>query len=214
MFSNLQRNRTLVENQRRMDKSSKTVSDEAMQAEWEQIQAAQANPAEFRPLYQKYYEPIFRFVFRRTTDESLTADLCSQVFLKALQKLNRYQFKGVPFSAWLYRIASNEVSQHFRDSAKNRVVSIEEENLSKLGEELKEPKDQLHQQVMIKALDSLKEEEIQLIELRFFELRPFKEIAEILELTESNAKIKTYRTLEKMKKYILNNSGPGEAPSL
>ena len=50
--------------------------------------------------------------------------------------------------------------------------------------------------------------------MRFFEKRPYKEIADILGLTESNAKIKTYRTLEKMKKIILRNSGPGEAPSL
>lgn len=214
MFSNLQRSRTLVENQARMDKSKKTVSGEAMQAEWELIQEAQANPASFRPLYEKYYQPIFRFVFRRTADEALTADLCSQVFLKAMQRLDRYQFKGVPFSAWLYRIASNEVSQFFRDSAKNRVVSIEEKSLHLLVEELEEPNDQWHQHAMIKAFDELKEEEVQLVEMRFFEQRPFKEIAEILGLTESNAKVKTYRTLEKMKKFILKNSGPGEAPSL
>jgi len=63
-------------------------------------------------------------------------------------------------------------------------------------------------------MEELKEVEMQLVEMRFFEQRPFKEIAEILGLTESNAKIKTYRTLEKMKKYIVTISGPGEAPSL
>lgn len=214
MFSNLQRNRTLVENQKRMDKSRKTVSNEAMQEEWEQIQAAQTNPASFRVLYEKYYNPIFRFVFRRTADESISADLCSQVFIKALQRLTSYQFKGVPFSAWLYRIASNEVAQHFRNTAKHRIISIDQTNLHQLEAELEEPNDELHQNAMIKALDELKEQEVQLIEMRFFENRPFKEIAEILGLTESNAKIKTYRTLEKMKKFILKNSGPGEAPSL
>ncbi len=214
MLSNLQRNRTLVKNQTRMDKSKKTVSEEAMQAEWAQIQAAQANPAKFRPLYEKYYNPIFRFVFRRTASESLCADICSQVFLKAMQRLGSYQYKGVPFSAWLYRIASNEVAQYFRDNAKNRVVSIEGQNLQNLGEELEERPSEFRQQAMLKAMEELKEIEVQLIEMRFFEQRPFKEIADILGLTESNTKIKTYRTLEKMKKHILKISGPGEAPSL
>ncbi|MEO1412618.1 MAG: sigma-70 family RNA polymerase sigma factor, partial [Bacteroidota bacterium] len=68
-----------------MDKSNKAVSEEAIQSEWEQIKAAQSDPTHFRPIYNKYYPPIFRFVFRRTVDEALTADLCSQVFLKALQ---------------------------------------------------------------------------------------------------------------------------------
>ncbi len=214
MFSNLQRSRTLVENRVRMEKSNKAVSEEAMQSEWEQIKAAQANPAHFRPIYNKYYNPIFRFVFRRTADEALTADLCSQVFLKALQKLSKYEYKGVPFSAWLYRIASNEVAQYFRETSKNRVVSLETEHLDHLQDEMEEPQGQQRREAMIKAFDDLRDSEVELIEMRYFEQRPFKEIADILGLTESNAKIKTYRTLEKMKKIILRNSGPGEAPSL
>ncbi|MEL6638637.1 MAG: sigma-70 family RNA polymerase sigma factor [Bacteroidota bacterium] len=197
-----------------MDKSNKAVSEEAIQSEWEQIKAAQSDPTHFRPIYNKYYPPIFRFVFRRTVDEALTADLCSQVFLKALQKIAKYEFKGVPFSAWLYRIASNEVAQYFRESAKNRMVSLETEHLDHLREEMEQEQGPQRREAMIKALDELRDVEVELIEMRFFEKRPFKEIADILGLTESNAKIKTYRTLEKMKKIILRNSGPGEAPSL
>ena len=73
---------------------SKQVSDTAMHAEWQEIQAAQQDPARFKPLYDRYFERIFRFIYRRTADESLTADLCSRVFLKALQQLRRYRFKG------------------------------------------------------------------------------------------------------------------------
>ncbi|MEO1412890.1 MAG: sigma-70 family RNA polymerase sigma factor, partial [Bacteroidota bacterium] len=130
------------------------------------------------------------------------------------QKIAKYEFKGVPFSAWLYRIASNEVAQYFRESAKNRMVSLETEHLDHLREEMEQEQGPQRREAMIKALDELRDVEVELIEMRFFEKRPFKEIADILGLTESNAKIKTYRTLEKMKKIILRNSGPGEAPSL
>ncbi len=182
----------------------KTVSDEAMQEEWLEIQKAKENPVAFKPLYNRYYEPIFLFIFRRTGDESLTADICSQVFLKALQSITSYEYKGVPFSAWLFRIASNEVSQHFREEQKNRVVSLEDHHVADLMDEIIENSkdDQNEVPILIKTINELKRSEIQLLELRFFEKLPFKEIAEILDITESNAKVRTYRLLEKMKKRI------------
>ncbi len=215
MFSNLQINRTLVKNVIRMDNPKKVVTNESMQEEWVQIRAAQANPAQFRPLYDKYFESIYRFIFRRTANQSASADICSQVFLKAMQKLKAYQFKGVPFSAWLYRIASNEVAQFYREEKKNRVVSIETTQLSDLIDEIEETDNETLRKAMIAAIDTLKADDIQLIEMRFFEQRPFKEIAQIIGITESNAKVKTYRILEKLKKKIIQIiSQGGRAPEL
>lgn len=209
MLQNLQINRTLVGINKRVTMTPQntrtTMTSTEMEAEWQQVQAAQHNPALFRPLYDRYYEPIFRFVFRRCTDEALTADLCSQVFLKAMQQLKKYQYIGVPFSAWLYRIASNEVAQHFRKSQKIRVVSVEDNTLGEIAEEIKETPNESLQEALINALDGLKESDLQLIEMRFFEQRPFKEIADILEITESNAKVKTYRILERLKKKLVNS---------
>lgn len=206
MFSNLQISRTLAKNTARMQSSNKTVSQEAMQAEWLEVQAAQQNPAYFRPLYDRYFEQIFRFVFKRTADENIANDVCSQVFLKAMQKIDTYTYKGVPFSAWLYRIASNEVAQHFRNTQKNRVVTVEDHTFSDLIDEVSEEGDfEKTRQSMLMALQQLKETDMVMIEMRFFEERPFKEIANILNITESNAKVKTYRILEKMKKLMKKN---------
>lgn len=187
----------------RMDVSNRTISSEAIQSEWQEIQAAKSNPAMFRPLYNRYFEPIFRFILSRCGDESLAGDICSQVFLKAMQKLKGYEFKGVPFSAWLYRIASNEVAQHYRNSKKMRVVSAEETQLEDIVEEMDFDNFGKYRDVMLEVLEELKPIDLQLIEMRFFEKRPFKEIANILELSESNAKVKTYRILERLKKKIL-----------
>jgi len=211
MLSNLQFNRTLVKKTVRMEPSDKTVSSRQIQEEWEIIQQAKENPTAFKPLYNRYYEMIFRYIFRRTADEGLAADICSKVFLKSLQQLPTYQFKGVPFSAWLYRIASNEVAQHFRNVKKNRVVSIDDHNLSDMVEEMQERNHENYRNALIYALDELKEDDVQLIELRFFEQRPFKEIANILEITESNAKVRTYRILERLKKIIIKKSKQGQA---
>ncbi|MEL7426800.1 MAG: sigma-70 family RNA polymerase sigma factor [Bacteroidota bacterium] len=185
-----------------MSEPQKTVSAAAMEAEWQEIQAAQQNPARFRPLYERYYEPIFRFVFRRTADSDLSADLCSQVFLKALQRLESYQFRGVPFSAWLFRIASNEVAQHYRQNSQKRTVSVEENTLGDVAEEMDVDGEIWQVEDLVNVLDTLKPAELELIELRFFEQRPFKVIAEILGITESNAKVKTYRILERLKKRL------------
>ncbi|NRB52219.1 MAG: sigma-70 family RNA polymerase sigma factor [Saprospiraceae bacterium] len=189
-----------------MSMSKKSVSVEHMQEEWLEVQAAQRDPARFRPLYNRYYEPIFRFIFRRTNQEELTADICSQVFLKALQRINSYSYKGVPFSAWLYRIASNEVAQHYRATQKNRVVSMEESSFTDMIDELDEQDTEGLRQQLLATLDTLKEGDLQLIELRFFEQRSFREVAEITGITENNAKVRTYRILERMKKKIANSS--------
>jgi len=204
MFSNLQISRTLAKNTSRMENSNKTVSQEAMQSEWLEVQEAQRSPAAFRPLYNRYFEQIFRFVFKRCADENLANDICSQVFIKAMQKIKGYQFKGVPFSAWLYRIASNEVAQHYRNTQKNRVVSIEDHSVSNLMDEIWEEDDfETKRTKMLQVLQQLKPKDMEIIELRFFEGRPFKEIANIMDITESNAKVKTYRILEKMKKLMI-----------
>lgn len=203
MFMNLQISRTLaLKNSTTMNSNKQTVSEEAMQLEWQEIQAAQQSPALFQPLYKRYYEGIFRFIYRRTSDESLSADICSQVFLKAMQKLSNYTYKGVPFSAWLYRIASNEVTQHFRNTQKNRVVAVEDQQLEHIAEEIDFVDYSILQQIMIDALHQLKPSDLELIELRYFEERPFQEIANLLDITESNAKVKTYRIIEKIKKII------------
>jgi len=184
-----------------MASSNYTVTQKAMQEEWVEVQAAQKNPAKFRVLYSRYYEPIFRFVYKRMADETLAADVTSQVFLKAMQQLHKYTFKGVPFSAWLFRIASNEVAQYFRKNSKNRVVTLEERTAANLKDEFEDKEElEINIEILKSVIQDLKPEEIELVELRFFEKRPFKEIADIINITENNAKVKVYRLLQKMRK--------------
>ncbi|MFO0267425.1 MAG: RNA polymerase sigma factor, partial [Cyclobacteriaceae bacterium] len=90
------------------------------------LERARKDAREFGALYEKYFDRIFYFVLRQVDDEELAGDLCSQTFVNALNHLPRYEFRGLPFSAWLYRIATNEVNKHYRKTKGKRVFSLEE----------------------------------------------------------------------------------------
>lgn len=167
------------------------------------IEQAKLDAEAFRPLYDYYYKTIFLFILHRVGEKELCADLTSQVFLKALQNIKRYQYRGMPFSAWLYRIAINEINNFFRGQAKQRYVAIEETQLRALHTELTDDFSMEQLQIRLeKLLQRLEPDELHLLELRFFESRPFKEVAAILNISEVYAKVKTYRTLDKLKKYF------------
>lgn len=168
------------------------------------IRKSQSDPEAFRPLYEKYFKRIFLFVHHRIGDKALTADITSQVFLKALTNLSKFQFRGLPFSAWLFRIALNECHDYFRKNKRHRLVTLQDAAAEKLHEELTAEtglEDLLMR--LPKILERLSEDELHIIELRFFEQRPFQEVADILGITETYAKVKTYRTLDKMRKLFL-----------
>lgn len=174
-------------------------------SEEEQILAAQKDSKNFRFLYEANYEVIFRFLYRKVNDEALAADLTAQTFIKALTNIQKFEYKGVPFSAWLYRIASNEFLKYYRKEKRIPVYSLEEETAKKLtnfSEELADERQQERINQLTKILEKLPTKDMQMIELRFFEDKSFKEIGFILETTESAAKMRTYRIIEKIKSVI------------
>lgn len=166
------------------------------------IQRAKEDPAHFGPLYKKYHEPIFRYIHQRMDDTEMAFDITSQVFMKAMKNLHRYEYKGVPFGSWLYRIAKSELYQAFRDRKADRTVNIETVHVFEIMEDWDESQTELNKKRLVEALACLKEDALQLIEMRFFEQRSFKEIGEILDLTENNAKVKCFRAVEKLKQYF------------
>jgi RNA polymerase sigma-70 factor, ECF subfamily len=166
------------------------------------IEAAKLNPERFAPLYDKYYKQIFNYLYQRMEDKDTAFDLTGQVFLKALSNLNNYQFKGVPFASWLYRIAHNEMMQMFRVKKDRRTVNADISDLRYICEENEEPFFEEYIPAIKKLILQLDRDDLLMVEMRFFEKRPFKEIAEILDITEVNAKVRMYRIIEKLKKSL------------
>jgi len=166
--------------------------------EQRQIEEAQKDPRFFEPLYKKYYERILRFVYKRMENLDDTREITSCVFVKALTSLKKYKHLGFPFSSWLYRIALNEIAQFYRDAKKMRVISIDTYGISRVADETVKNGEHLSP-VLAKAMQHLNEEEVLLLELRFFEDKAFAEVGAILEITENNAKVRTYRVLDKLR---------------
>ena len=86
------------------------------QQERQWIKAAQKNPDAFKHLFYKHYNAIFNYALRRTGDVYIAEEVTANTFFKALNMIKKYQWKGISFSAWLYRIATNEVNQIYRKS--------------------------------------------------------------------------------------------------
>ena len=192
----------------------RSISPAEIQEEYLLIQEAKKDSSRFGRIYERYYQQIFLFVFKRVADEENTADICSQVFLKAMLSLKKYKFQGVPFSAWLYRIAINEINQFFRASKSQRVISMEGQDLIDMAEEVEEDQGEENIQALLRTFQKLSPDEIQFVELRFFERLSFKEIAAVYSITENNAKVRMHRLIQKMKKLMLELKGNQETSGL
>lgn len=175
------------------------MTDEEISAEQQLVLKAQRDESSFSSLYDRYFDGVFGFVFRRTDDENTAGDITSQVFLRALQNLKKYEFRGLPFSALLYRIASNEINKYYRKKKRTIIFSLEEERIRDLIDEADEESKEIHIKLLVDSLNEMPTEVVEVLELRFFEEKGFKEIAFILNISESGAKMRTYRALEKLK---------------
>ncbi|TND09553.1 MAG: RNA polymerase sigma-70 factor, ECF subfamily [Bacteroidetes bacterium] len=178
------------------------ASKEQILSEHDEIVAAQREPALFEPLYNRYYERILRFVYQRTDSRDDAYDITSQVFISALENLKKYKHQGVPFSAWLFRIASNELNKMFRKNKVRQAVNVDDEQVSDILLEIGHENTAETDSRLMLVLKQLEPEEIQLVEMRFFEKRAFKEIADILDIQEPAVKARLYRLLERMKNMI------------
>ena len=176
------------------------------------VERAQSNPQQFGAIFDKYFTPILNFIYRRTGDRQLANDLCSETFLKAFLNITRYRWQGTGLSSWLYRIANNEVNQHFRkNSIRGRIFLLFKLHEQTLYDHFRwqspiEEKEELdttyeryqHILVCIKQL-SLKYQEV--LALRYFENKSIKEIADILGKNEGTIKSLLSRGVDKLKTF-------------
>ena len=178
--------------------------------EKELIQLAQKDPEVFAQIYAQYYPRIFEYALKRTANLQVAQDITSETFFKALRKLWQFRWRNVPFSSWLYRIATNEARQYFR-KRKYHAASLDEMRESgfepisdgnpatemiEAQEKLQQHADFLSCQRLISELD-LKYQEV--LALRFFERKEIKEIGEILGKSEGTIKSLLHRGLKKLR---------------
>lgn len=175
------------------------ISEALIKTEEEEIKLAKKDPRAFEPLYKRYFERITHYVYHRVESKELAFDITANTFYNALNKLSSYKSKGLPFGAWLYRIAFNEIQQHYRRTKTQGILNVNKRGINEIADSVHESSFPINDEQLFEAIQQLKDEEIELINMRYFEDRSFKEIADILDIGESACKMKLYRTIEKIK---------------
>jgi len=166
--------------------------------EVEVVRAAVEGDAQaFSQLYEQYVSRIYNYIYYRTGNQHEAEDLTERVFYRALRRIAHYQHKGVPFSAWLYRIAHNLVANWYRDQARRKEVALEDH--LNFVERPDHPEHSLltgqEQDLLMRAIRTLPAERQQLLILKFVENMSNLEIAQIMRRSEGAIKSLYHRTL-------------------
>lgn len=176
--------------------------------EWDEdacIEAARTDANAFGELYDHYVDRIYSYIFHRVNNVHDAEDLTSRVFYRAMSHIRTYENKGVPFSAWLYRIAHNLVANWHRDRHRRPVVSLDELVVRSVAEEHPEFHMESEDNIrlvrkLIQDLDATRQE---LLVLKFTEGLSNTEIGSIMGRTEGAIKSLYHRTLLQMRKELL-----------
>ena len=161
------------------------------------VRKAQEKREDFEALYRKYLKKVYTYVFYRVGKAEDAEDITESVFLHALVHLDRYQDRGIPFSAWLLRIAHNLVANWHRSGGRRRMVDLE--GVEPLHDPAPSPEERLEREEEIEALRAalreLPEERQQALILRYAEGLKHKEIGEIMGKSAGAVKVLVHRSL-------------------
>ena len=160
------------------------------------IEAAQADPARFAELYDRHVDRVYAYVSRRAGSRSVAEDVTSAVFEQALTRLPAFEWRGIPFVAWLLRIAANTLADHWKRARRDA---------HELPPDV--PDEQEHQDLerrveLFQLVDRLADAQRQVIRMRFVEERSIREIAKALGRSEGAVKQLQLRALENLRKDI------------
>ena len=184
-----------------------SITPDQLKAEEELVKRAQHSPEAFGELYEIYYQRIFNYAVKRTANVQLSLDITSTTFLKAFSQIKKYRWRDVPFAAWLYRIASNEINDHYRRQGGRRMSSIETivelADTSDYADEINEAEDELnrHEEFILlhRKISELPFIYQEVIALKFFERKKIREMVKILGKKEGTIKSLLHRGVEKLR---------------
>jgi len=170
------------------------------QAEAQLVERAKTDEQAFRQLYELYFPKIYGYIKKRVGQTETAQDLVSETFLKAFSNLPTFVYKGAPFSAWLYRIATNLIIDYYRQEKHYQKVDIENYDLVAENQDIEKEILTSQQRMEIdKYLIKLPERERKVIELKFFAQLNNGEIAQTLNISANLVGVLIFRALKKMK---------------
>jgi RNA polymerase sigma-70 factor, ECF subfamily len=165
------------------------------------IEAAQADPARFVDVYERHFHRVYAYVIRRTGSRAEAEDITSEVFERALVNLPRFEWRGVPLVAWLFRIAANALADRRRQLERDSVDAppdLPDESESATIE---------RRAMLFQLVDRLPRLQRRVIEMRFVDGKSIREIAAALERSEGAVKQLQLRALENLRKSMGGRHG-------
>ena len=166
------------------------------------IEAAQRDPERFGDLYESNFERVYAFIARRVHDRDEAEDLTSDVFHQALANLGRFEWRGVPFAAWLLRIASNAVADHMQRAARRRDLAAADEPEQASAEEVE------HRARLFRLVnEDLPPDQRRVVILRFAEQKSIREIAGEIGRSEGAVKQLQFRGLQHLRVRLGDGNG-------
>ena len=160
------------------------------------VEAAQHDPARFADLYEINFERVYAYVVKRVQDRAETEDLTAEVFHQALANIKRFEWRGIPFSAWLFRIAANLISDRWQRSGRevNDDTAIEAAQASPA--EIEEVE---RRATLFRLVDTLPAEQKRVVVLRFVDQKSIKDVAKEIRKTEGAVKQLQFRALSTLR---------------
>ena len=161
------------------------------------IEAAQKDPARFADLYEINFERVYAYIVKRVRDRAETEDLTAEVFHQALANLKRFEWRGIPFAAWLFRIAANLISDRWQRSG--REVTADSRVIESVQASAAEIEEVEWRATLFRLVDSLPTEQRRVVVLRFADQKSIKEVAREVRKSEGAVKQLQFRALSSLR---------------
>ena len=160
------------------------------------IEAAQKDPARFGDLYEINFERVYAYVMRRVQDRVEAEDVTSEVFHQALANLKRFEWRGIPFAAWLFRIAANLISDRWQRSGREVADELAMDSAQASPKEIEDVE---RRTTLFRLVETLPAEQKNVLVLRFVEDKSIKDVARQIRKTEGAVKQLQFRALTNLR---------------
>ena len=169
------------------------------------IEAAQKDPARFAELYENNFERVYAYIARRVRDRNEAEDVTSEVFHQALANLPKFQWRGVPFAAWLFRIAANSIIDRGKRAAREQGLPEGFELPSAANSEVEHEVE--HRGRLFQLVGRLPEDQRLVIAKRFSEEKSIREIANEIGRSEGAVKQLQFRAVQTLRAWLTDEPG-------
>ena len=170
------------------------------------IEEAKRDRRRFGDLYELHFERVYAFIGRRVQDRAAVQDLTADVFRKALEGLDRFEWRGAPFAVWLFRIARNTIANHRQRAARETSgADLEMKEAAGAADAISGPVED--RAAVYRFVRELPEDQRRVIEMRFAEEKGIREIADAMGRTEGAVKQLQYRAMQSLRERMGARNG-------